>query len=366
MHVRKIRHEGRPAWEVGNGELALAMTEGGGHLASLRLASHPRINPFWTPPWRTIDPWQYGRAAAPRYGGSPLLASVCGHLLCLPHFGAPSEAEARQGQDVHGEAPVGRWRAIERAVTARHARLRTACDLTAAGLSVERAITVRPASRIVEVTEEIVNRRDADRVYTLCEHATFGPPFLAPGVTCFDMPAREGHTFPGAFSDRQRLRPDTAFEWPGGPGADAGVVDLRTLGRRRTSDFTTQHIDREREDAWFSALNPRLGLLVVYHWRRRDFPWVGNWEENRCRRGPPWNGRTVARGMEFANTPFPTNLREQVGRGRMHGEPTYAWLPARGTVHVAFRIAMLEVTARARGVADVRATPSGLAVDLLT
>lgn len=367
MHVKSTRHLGRAAWELDNGILMVVMLAGGGHIARLALASQPDLNPLWTPPWPTVEPWQFRRADADRCGGSPLLASVSGHLLCLHYFGSPSAAESQRGLDGHGEAPRARWELAERAVSPRHARLRTRCELPVAGMQVARAITLRPGSHVVEVTEEITNTTDHDTPFTLCEHVTFGPPFLEKGVTCFDLPADAGHTFPRDFGTPQRLRTDTAFDWPDGPGAAGGTVDLRTIGKRtrRSSDFTTQHLDAEREDAWFSAVNPRAGLLVAYQWRRRDFPWVGNWEENFCRTAAPWNGRTLARGMEFANTPFPTSLQEQVARGRMHGDATFAWLPARATLRVDYRILLMPVEKNVRGVADIRPAPTGLAVDLL-
>jgi hypothetical protein len=115
---------------------------------------------------------------------------------------------------------------------------------------------------------------------------------------------------------------------------------MRRIGKeyKVSSDFSAQLMDPRSEQAWFTAVNPRLGLLLTYAWRREDFPWVGNWEENYGRQGKPWAGRSLTRGMEFANTPFPAALRQVVDLGKFCGLPTYRWLPARGRVEVEYAI----------------------------
>lgn len=367
MGVVTGNYRGRRAWTVRNDVLSLVVLQGGGHLASFTLHAAPRVNPLWTPVWRTVEPAQFRPEQSRGWGGSRLLASVSGHLLCLARFGDPSAAEARQGGDTHGEAPVARWRLLGRETTPQHARLRIGCELPMAGMQVERAFTVRPESHLVEIVTEVRSVVDRDQPYTMSEHGSVGAPFLEKGVTIFDLSADEGRTFPRVFGPQQRLKVDTPFVWPDGPGVRGETVDLRRIDRacRRNSDFTTQHMDPARADAWASAVNPRLGVMLAYHWRRADFPWVGNWEENLCRTAAPWNGRTLARGIELANTPFPQPLEQAVALGRLHGERTYGWLPARGSVKTAFRMALLPVDRRVQGVSDIRATPAGLAVDFM-
>jgi hypothetical protein len=367
MRVRWVGFRGRRAWALSSDVLTLTVLEGGGHFASLVLNARPEVNPFWMPVWPSVEPWRYHAGLAPRYGGSPLLASVAGHLLCLANFGSPSAAETRAGRDTHGEAPVSRWRLVERSVTSAHARVRLACELPVAGMRVERAITVRPGSHVVEVTTEVLSLIDRDQPFTMCEHASFGPPFLAPGVTVLDLSADEGRTFPRVFGRRQRLVVDQPFTWPDAPASGGGTADLRTLaGRSRpNSDFVALRADIGRPDAWATMLNPRIGLLLAYQWRREEFPWVGLWEENHCRESAPWNRLSYARGVEFANAPFPVSLQEQVAQGRLMGVPAYGWLPARGTFKSAYRMALMPVDRHARGVADLRARPSGLEVDLI-
>ncbi len=367
MMVTACVYRNRKAWRIQNDVLSLVVLQGGGHLASITLQAVPQVNPLWMPTWKSIEPADFRPERAARWGGSRLLASIAGHLLCLHHFGPPSAAEAAAGRDGHGEAPVGTWQLRGRDVTDRHARLQISCAMPLSGMQVTRVFTVRPGSHLVEVVTELQSLVDRDQPYTMCEHSSVGAPFLEKGVTLFDMSADEGQTFPGAFSPRQRLRPDTPFQWPEGPGARGEVVDLRVIGRgyRKSADFTTQHMQPDRADAWTSAVNPRQGVLLAYHWRRADFPWVGNWEENYGRHAAPWNGRELVRGLEFANSPFPVPLEQAVAQHKLHGDRTYGWLPARGSVKTAFRMLLMPAERHVKGVSDIRATPGGLAVDFM-
>jgi hypothetical protein len=91
-------------------------------------------------------------------------------------------------------------------------------------------------------------------------------------------------------------------------------------------------MDFRVENAYFLAFSPRFRLVFGYIWRQNDFPWMGIWEENHSRTHAPWNGQTLARGMEFGVSPMPESRRAMIDRGRLFGVPSYRWLPARGTV----------------------------------
>jgi len=366
MNIQSGMLNGRKVWTLDNDALTLGMTQGGGHIASLTLNHGPAVNPFWVPVWKTVEPWRYRAADAKRYD-SKLLATICGHNLCLGWFGEPSEEEAKAGMPCHGEAPVSRWALRKKSVTARKASLTCGCELPVAQMAFERTLSTSKGSLVIGVKEKIRNLSKRDLPYTMCQHVTVGPPFLEKGVTVFDMPATKGHTFPGAFGDPQRLRPDTAFTWPKGPGRRGRKVDMRTIAAKDkvSSDFSTQLMDPAREDAWFAAVNPKLGVLLAYVWKRSDYPWIGNWEENYGRKGKPWAGKSLTRGMEFANTPFPIGLRNAVTMGTFQGEPTYGWLPARGTVTFEYSIVMMAVPDTVKGVRNIEPDPKGFVFDMI-
>ncbi len=353
MLIKSEKFNGRQAWRLSNGQMDLVTLAGGGHIAGVFLKGGPDINPYWQPGWRTIEPWQYRPAMAGKYGAS-LLAGIAGHSICLGVFGGPSPDEERAGgPGCHGEAPIVRWRVLGRQCSARRLAFTYGCDLPVARMALRRTLTMRAGSCVVGVREVVENLARCDTPFTMCQHVSFSAPFIEPGVTVFDMAGGRAHTFPGAFGKPQRLKPDTAFTWPAGPGVK-GRVDLRTMGRGRNSDFYAVLMDSRRAQVWFSAMNPRQGLMVAYAWRPEDYPWTGVWEENRARAAAPWLGREVARGMEFANAPFPLSLRDAVNLGRFQGRPAFRWLPARGRAVFEYAILARRVAPEVRGVADVQ------------
>lgn len=362
MKIQAATRWGRGVVQLDNGAATLTVMLGGGHIADLRLHGGSAVNPYWVPVWKSREPWEYRPAMASFYG-QKLLAAIFGHNLCLGNFGEPSPEEQKAGLGSHGEAPVSRWRVQRRSVTGGLLKFAYGCEMPIAGMRIVRKIISRQNSSIFYVKEAVTNLTRRDLPFTICEHVTFGPPFLEREVTLFDMPATKGHTFPGVFGQPQRLRMNASFEWPAGPG-ERGVVDLRKMQKGRNSDFSAQLIDPRRDLGWFSAVNPRLGLLVAYAWKRSDFPWVGNWEENFARASAPWKRRSLTRGMEFANGAFPESVRDAVNRGRLFGVPTYAWLPARETVKMGYAIIARTVPAACKGVADIRHCGKGYAIDL--
>lgn len=371
MKIKSTAVHNRQGWSLDNDNMSLFLMAGGGHIAGLRLKGINNINPFWAPPWKSIEPWKYKESDAGRYG-IRLLACISGHNLCLSAFGDPSKEEQKCGLTCHYEAPVGRWSVIRKKVGVRRLDFEYGCRLPVAQMNFSRAVSMRSGSSIINVRETIQNLARCDVPFTMCQHVTFGPPFVAPNVTAFDASATKGHTFPVKFGSPQRLKINKDYQWPYGPGVrgkvdhTSGVVNLRFMGKGRSGDFHANLMDLTKEHAWFSAVNPRLGLLVAYIWRRADYPWLGIWEENRSRRVSPWNGKTLARGMEFANTPFPLGLRKSVDLGKFHGQRAYAWLPARGKIVHNYSILALRVSPDCRGVKSILPDDKQFKVELLS
>lgn len=81
---------------------------------------------------------------------------------------------------------------------------------------------------------------------------------------------------------------------------------------------------------------------------------MGIWEENHSRANPPWNGRSLARGMEFGVSPFPESRRTMTQRGRLFGVPTYRWLPAGSRVELEY----WAVTQEARTIPEYLSPPA--------
>jgi hypothetical protein len=361
--LRKQRvMDGRAGFRLRAGWGSVSVLQGGGHICELNLDACSGVNPLWRPPWATIDPSQYSTAKhGRRYGGPPegkLLSGIAGHSLSFDHFGPPSPEETAAGLTTHGEAPALKWYLQKRARSSKP-YLRYGLTLPEAQIRFSRKLTLDRVSPVVYCEEEAVNLSPYDRPISWNEHVTFGPPFLEAGITWFDMPATRAKVSPGSYSPRCFLQPDAEFTWPNAPARnrkrthDRKQMNLRTMPDRRFGHYTAQLLNPELEIGFIAACNPRLKLLVVYAFRRADFPWVGNWEERYNRTQAPWRAKTFCRGLEFSTTPFAIPRRETITQGPLFGEPTYRWLPAKSKAQVRFLILLFEVPETFRGVTSV-------------
>jgi hypothetical protein len=334
----------------------VAVLEGGGHICELNLKECDGINPLWRPPWKTIDPQSYNSAKHARtYGPLPdgrLLAGIAGHNLSFDYFGPPSKEEIAAGHSTHGEAPSVKWR-MNRATAASSSTIRCSALLPEAQIKFVREISVDVLNPVIYCEETALNLSTFDRPISWNEHVTFGPPFVEAGVTIFDMPATRAKTCPASYSSNPLVKTDAEFTWPVAPMARGGRLNLRKVPPAKFEHYTAQLMNPKLKLAFVAACNPRVGLLVVYLFRRADFPWVGNWIERYHQQHAPWHGKTFCRGLEFSTTPFAIPRRETVEQNRMFGESVYRWLPARSETAIRYMILLFRVQQDFRGVKSV-------------
>ena len=325
-------YRGRRSASIENDRIRVTVLREGGHIAEI-LHKESGVNPLWTPPWPSIEPSAYDLSRHPEYGDNleaKLLAGIMGHNLCLDIFGVPSPEEAQMGLGVHGEGSVAAYE-----IDASDGRLRMSACFPMAQIRFERAISLREAN--IDIVESIESLAGFDRPIGWTQHVTLGPPFLECGITQFRMPAAKSKVFEGEFGVADYLVPGAEFDWPKAPKTDADFADLSVFNASSVSSAFTAHLmDLSRENVSFTAYHPRLNLKFGYCWQRADFPWLGRWEENRSRTHAPWNGGTIACGLEFGASPFPETRRQSIGRGQLFGESTYRWLPARGRIEVSY------------------------------
>jgi hypothetical protein len=315
----------------------------GGHIAEV-FDNETGINPLWTPPWPSVEPSTWDAAVhRDAYGSGTdarLLAGIMGHNVCLDIFGGPSADEAAAGLTAHGDAPVAAYEISQpdRRGLVMHARL------PLAHVRFERRLELQ--GRAVRIHERIQSLCGFDRPIGWTEHVTLGPPFLEKGATQFRVSATRSRVFESKFGVADYLRPGAVFNWPNALRADGEVADLRLFtSQPRSSAYTAHLMDASSGQAFFVAYSPATHLAFGYVWQRADFPWLGIWEENCSRTGPPWNSRTLARGMEFGVSPFPETRRAMVERGRLFDTATYRWLPANGTIEASYWV-VLQTAAR--------------------
>jgi hypothetical protein len=248
-------------------------------------------------------------------------------------FGGPSEDEVAAGVGVHGEGSVVPYRiqASERELTA-------AAELPLAGLRFERRIRLAGDSPVARITETVENLNATDRPVAWTQHVTLGPPFLEPGKTEFRAPGTRSKTIENDFSGGKGYMPaGVEFDWPYVPKLGGGLLDMRRyVDLPVSAAYTTHLMDPHREQAFFLAWSPRFRVLIGYVWKRSDFPWLGIWEENHSRTAPPWNGKTLTRGMEFGASPMPETRRAMIERGTLFSMPGYRWLGAKRKTQVEY------------------------------
>lgn len=326
MPAKESTYRNRRAVSVEDDRLRVTLTVEGGHIAEI-LDKNTGINPLWTPPWPSIEPSTYSLARNPEYGNdaeSRLLAGILGHNLCLDIFGPPSADEFAAGVTVHGESSVVPYQ-IEsdgRRITAR-------AHLPIAMLGFERRLELTTPG-MLRIHETVTNLAGMDRPIAWTQHVTLGPPFIQPGKSRLVVPARRSMVYPHDLGPDQRYKPYAEFDWPHAPNKDGSTTGLDTFpAYERSAGVTAHAVEGGRDQAFFVAWSPDNRLAFGYSWARRDFPWISLWEENRSRQQPPWNGRTIARGVEFGLSPWAETRRAMVERGSLFGIPTYRWLGAR-------------------------------------
>jgi hypothetical protein len=348
--------DGRPGFRLQADWGYVSVLEGGGHICELHLNACSQVNPLWRPQWATIDPFKYTTARhGRRYGPPPdgrLLSGIAGHSLSFDHFGPPSREETAAGLTTHGEAPVSQWE-VQKPAHSPKPQLQYGLTLAQAPIRFRRNLTLDRLNPVIYCEEEAVNLSRYDRPISWNEHVTFGPPFLEEEITWFDIPATRAKVCPATYSPQFSLLPDAEFIWPDAPTKDGKWMNLRTTPGPRFGHYTAQLLNSELEVGFIAACNPLLRLLVVYAFRRADFPWVGNWEERYNRTAAPWRGKTFCRGLEFSTTPFAIPRRQTIDQGPLFGEPTYRWLPAKSKAQVRFLILLFEVPETFCGVASV-------------
>ena len=352
---------GRQAYVLENGKMRVSALRGGGHLAEIRLQSDdPRknVNPMRVPHYPTIEPHQYDPARHDALYGSDshrwLSSGYMGHLLCFPEFGPPSPEEVRSGLGNHGEAPIVEWKKQKTEIRDDGVSLWYGAELPRTQFRVERRLLLPAGENILYVDEWVENLTPFDRPINWVQHATFGPPFVAHGKNFLDTSATRGKTGAGAGANNP-LAPDTEFEWPSAPGAGGRKLSLRDFNSAPGSGtYYAMLLDPKRTLSYFTVYNSDYGVLIGYLFPTSDNPWIADWQENHRNQFKPWDGKVIARGLEFGTSPMPEGLRKSVERGSLFGVPTYRWIGGRERLQTRFAVLLSEIPAGFRGVADLQ------------
>ena len=338
---------GRPAFVLSNGVIRVSVLSGGGHIAEVRFLqgdAKRTVNPMRVPHYQTIDPQTYDPAKHDAlYGDSShrwLSSGYMGHLLNFPVFGPPSsEHEIRNGLGNHGEAPIVEWKLVNSAATAESVVLDVEAELRRTRFRVGRRFTLKAQAASVHVEEWVENLEPYDRPVNWMQHATFGPPFAEPGKMFLDTDATRGE-MAGAPGE---------LRWPELAGASARPFQPEP----RSGRYIAWRLDPARSEHFFTMYHSGFPVLIGYLFPETDNPWLGDWQENQRNTPKPWDGKAVARGIEFGSTPFAEGLRKSVERGKMFETATYRWIGGYERLRTEFTIFLAEIPADFRGAAGV-------------
>jgi hypothetical protein len=279
-----------------------------------------------------------------------------GHLLCFPAFGPPSSpAEVKNGLGNHGEAPIVEWKQSGGPVKSAGAlTFRYAAELPKTEFRVERALTIASDEPVLLVEEWVESLTPFDRPVNWVQHATFGPPFAAPGKCFLDMSGTRGQVAGTGSSPTASLQPGSEIAWPNGAGADGRPADLRVFQpKEKAGTYFAVLMDRGRPLAWFTMYNADYPVLIGYVFRTSESPWLGDFQENQRAQHKPWDGKVVTRGIEFGTTPFAEGLRRSVERNSLFGVPAFRWIGGRERVKTTFAAFLAEIPKDFAGVADL-------------
>ena len=356
---KEEKFQGRDAYVLETDRMRVSALRGAGHWAEIRLKSDdPKksVNPMRIPHFPTIDPWEYDAAKHDKiYGGGTnrwLQSGYMGHLLNFPTFGAPSESEAQNGLGNHGEAVIVEWKKDAGIASADAVQLVYSAYLPKTQYNVGRTLTIPAGETVMYVEEWVENLLAFGRPAHWVQHATFGPPFVEPGKTVLDTSATKGEV-------RGQVRPNRMLdsgpvEWPWGNTPEGERVSLRAMQDRPQSGiYYAMLIDPERERNYFTMYHKDYNVLIGYMWHTKDFPWLGDWQENKGNGGLPWENKVVARGMEFGTTPFGGPMEAVVSEGTLYGVPMYRWIEGREKADVRYVVFLAEIPDGYHGVQNV-------------
>jgi hypothetical protein len=278
--------------------------------------------------------------------GAPTAPRPMGHFLCLDRWGAPSDAEKRNGMPFHGEAARVEWKTVEEPHAANGGvEARMSAELPIAKIAIERRIRLSDAQPVFVVTEMVTNRNLLGRIYNMVQHATIGPPFLDES-TLVDANAGRGFMQSSPLPNPEQ----PSVTWPQAL-QNGRPVDMRRLVNDPNPNVVSYII--EGEYGWTTASNATRGLLIGYVWKTSDYPWFNAWRHVE-------NGKPFARGLEFGTTglhqPYPILVR----KGRIFDHPLFVYLDAGQSVTRSYAGFLCRIPKDYRGVARIDVSPGRL------
>jgi len=309
--VAKRTIHSQSSWVIHNGNVELAVTELGAHMAPVTFCRDTKypVQPYY------ISPWQDEKTT----GLAPVLAPLRGDFFCLP-FGGNSEPWRGEHHPPHGETSGNQWK-FEKAARS--------------GKALTLALSLRTKIRSGSVRREftLIDNQNAIYCRTQVEGFTGSTPFAHHAI--LRMPRQEGalrlstspftvgRTYPfplarPAEGEYQWLATDSPFRslervpsiFKHEPPGDCsrfpvrpGFCDLLQQFERAPKHASpvpswAAVVNTEENWLWFALKNPVLMPGRLF------------WIENRGRHHSPWNGRNSCLGIEDGCMYFDRGIAE--------------------------------------------------------
>jgi hypothetical protein len=347
--VKELTVYNRPAVQVENGQLEVAILKQGGAMLRIRIQGDAQgISPFGNPELVPSVP-----------DNRKLMGPMVGHFVCVDGFGPPSKEEAAAGLPMHGEAYLQPWRQVSAEQAGGITTVRFAVDLPKSQETFTRSLQMVQGESVIYVDSELASQTAFDRTANWGEHPFLFPPFLERDNTVIDISGTRSktRTYPANTRPGTLLTQSTDFSWPAAPASGGGAFDMRaTPVGVNGMGHTTTLMDPERRLAWVTVLNKARHYLLGYVFRREEYPWVQNYMQYSA---SDWIGR----GVEFATQPFDLPHRDMVELNRMFDAPVYRWLPAKSKISTRFLLFYVKAPDGMTRVDEVRLEEGKLIVE---
>jgi hypothetical protein len=299
---------GERSWVLANGQVELAVTEKGGHMAPVfffRDTDKP-LQPYY------VSPWQ-GKGVTT---GVPVLDVLRGDFFCMPFGGG--ETFRGEKHPAHGETAGSRWEMVG------VQREGGVSELTLGMSTRARPGRVTKRLSIMEGHNAIYIRHDLEG-YTgrMCvsHHATLAVPEAPGSLLLSTSPTRLCRVAPrealaNTGNEYYFLEPGAAFTrldrvptiWKRSPFADISTHPVV----RGFMDLVAVFPKPGKTPAWTAVVMPGRGCLWYALRDVELLPQTVFWMSNAGRHGAPWNGVNRCLGVEDGCANFTHGLEASV------------------------------------------------------
>jgi hypothetical protein len=320
MKARKRTIRGERSWVTENGQVELAVTVRGGHMAPVTFFrdSGAPVQPYY------ISPWQGTRVRT----GVPVLDVLRGDFFCMPFGGG--NAWRGENHPVHGESAGSAWSLVDARAEGGVTELRLGLTTKARPGRITKRLS------LVDGQNAVYCRHDLEGFegrMCLSHHATLAVPETPGSLRVTVSPTRLATVVP------RKALANTANEYyflePGGRFTDLGRVPTIWKDMPQ-ADCSTHPLPYgfmdliavfpriQKTPAWTAVAAPSAGFLWFALRDAEVLPQTVFWMSNGGRHAPPWSGVNRCLGVEDGCAYYTFGLSDSAKKNELNraGIPT--------------------------------------------